>query len=76
MKEGESVTLRPLRSASPLKKERGFWVFHGGRKIGAAVTDKVLRDIRTQRAQDNRGPDRNRWSRKNPGGVFLSLLLN
>jgi AbrB family looped-hinge helix DNA binding protein len=56
--EGESVTLRPLRSASPLRKERGVWVFHGGRKIGAAVTDKVLRDIRAQRDRDSRGPDR------------------
>jgi AbrB family looped-hinge helix DNA binding protein len=47
--EGESVTLRPLRSASHLRNERGVWVFHGGRKIGAAVTDKVLRDIRAER---------------------------
>jgi hypothetical protein len=30
--EGESVTLRPVRSASPLRKERGVWVFHVGRK--------------------------------------------
>jgi AbrB family looped-hinge helix DNA binding protein len=54
--EGESVTLRPVRSASPLRKERGVWVFHGGRKLSAAVTDKVLRDIRAQRDSDNREP--------------------
>lgn len=47
--EGESVTLRPVRSASSLRKERGVWVFHGSRKIGAAVTDEALRDIRAQR---------------------------
>jgi AbrB family looped-hinge helix DNA binding protein len=52
--EGDSVTLRPLRSASPLRKERGVWVFHGGGRIGAAVTDKVLRDIRAQRERDGR----------------------
>ena len=54
--EGESVTLRPVRSASPMRKERGVWVFHGGRKLSAAVTDKVLRDIRAQRDSDNREP--------------------
>lgn len=56
--QGESVTLRPLRSASPLRKERGVWVFHGARKLSAAVTDKVLRDIRAQRDRDSRGPHR------------------
>jgi AbrB family looped-hinge helix DNA binding protein len=40
--EGERVTLRPLRSQSPLRKERGVWVFHSGRKLAAAVTDKNL----------------------------------
>lgn len=54
--EGENVTLRPVRSASPMRKERGVWVFHGGRKLSAAVTDKVLRDIRAQRDSDNREP--------------------
>jgi AbrB family looped-hinge helix DNA binding protein len=55
--EGESVTLSPVRSASPLRKKRGVWVFHGGGKIGAAVTDDVLRSIRAQRDCDNRGHD-------------------
>jgi AbrB family looped-hinge helix DNA binding protein len=54
--EGENVTLRPVRSASPMRKERGVWVFHGGRKLTAAVTDKVLHDIRAQRDSDNREP--------------------
>ncbi len=54
--EGESVTLRPVRSASPLRKERGVWVFHGGRKLSAAVTDKALSDIRAKRDRDNREP--------------------
>jgi AbrB family looped-hinge helix DNA binding protein len=54
--QGEDVTLRPLRSASPLRKERGVWVFHGSKKLAAAVTDKALRDIRAQRDRDSRGP--------------------
>ena len=47
--EGERVTLRPLRSASPLRKEHGVWVFRSGKTISAAATDKVLRDLREQR---------------------------
>jgi AbrB family looped-hinge helix DNA binding protein len=54
--EGESVTLRPVRSASPMRKERGVWVFHGGRKLTASATDKVLHDIRARRDSDNREP--------------------
>jgi len=53
--EGERVTLRPLRSASPLRKEHGIWVFRGNRKLSAAATDKALRDIRDQRNRDGRG---------------------
>ena len=53
--EGESVTLRPVRSASPLNKEHGVWVFRGTKKLAAATTDKVLRDLRGQRDLDNTG---------------------
>lgn len=30
--EGERVTLRPVRSESPLRKERGVLAFHSGKK--------------------------------------------
>lgn len=53
--EGEHVTLRPVRSASPLRKERGVWVFRSGKKLSAAVTDKALRDIRDRPERENRG---------------------
>jgi AbrB family looped-hinge helix DNA binding protein len=53
--EGELVMLRPVRSSTPLRKERGVWVFRTSRKLPAAVTDKVLRDVRDQRAGQNRG---------------------
>jgi AbrB family looped-hinge helix DNA binding protein len=55
--DGDLVTLRPIRSESPLRRERGVWVFHGSRKISATVTDQVLRDIREQRDHSHRGPD-------------------
>jgi AbrB family looped-hinge helix DNA binding protein len=55
--EGERVTLRPVPSASPLRKERGVWVFRSGSKLSAVVTDKALRDIRDRRDRENRGHD-------------------
>jgi len=53
--EGEKVTLRPVRATSPLRKERGVWVFRSGSKISAADTDKAIRAIREQRDRRNRG---------------------
>src|SRR6266446_8537557 len=53
--EGERVTLRPVRSSAPLRKERGIWVFRTGKKISAAITDKVLSESREQRDRGNRG---------------------
>src|SRR6266404_5141107 len=53
--EGENVTLRPVRTSSPLRKERGIWVFRTGKKISAAVTEKVLSESREQRDRGNRG---------------------
>jgi AbrB family looped-hinge helix DNA binding protein len=55
--EGESFTLRPVRSASPLRKKQGIWVFHGTGKLSAAATDKALYDIRKERDHANREPD-------------------
>ena len=51
--EGTQVTLRPSRSISRMRKERGIWVFRTGRPISADLTDKVLRDIRERRDQGN-----------------------
>ncbi|MCX6623737.1 MAG: AbrB/MazE/SpoVT family DNA-binding domain-containing protein [Acidobacteria bacterium] len=53
--EGERVTLRPVRSSAPLRKERGIWVFRTGRKLSAAAADKVLSDVREERDRDYRG---------------------
>jgi len=56
--EGETVTLRPMRSSTPLRKERGVWVFRTGEALPAAVTDEVLRESRGRRDRNNRGDAR------------------
>ncbi|MDQ2843100.1 MAG: AbrB/MazE/SpoVT family DNA-binding domain-containing protein [Acidobacteriota bacterium] len=56
--EGECVTLRPVRSASPLRKEQGVWVFRGSKNLTAAATDNALERARQQRDRDNRGIER------------------
>ena len=53
--QGEKMLLHPMRTTSPLRKERGIWVFRSGKKLSAADTDKALRDIREQRDRRNRG---------------------
>jgi AbrB family looped-hinge helix DNA binding protein len=53
--EGERVTLRPVRSQSPLRKEQGVWVFRGSKKLAAASTDSVLQQLRQERDRDNGG---------------------
>ena len=53
--EGESMTLRPVRSLSPLRKEHGVWVFRGNKRLPATATDEVLQDLRHERDRNNRG---------------------
>ena len=53
--EGERMTLRPVRSPTPLRKEHGVWVFRTGKKLSATVTDKVLRESRERHDRENRG---------------------
>lgn len=47
--DGEQVTLRPERAASPMHKEKGIWIFHSGEKISVAETNSVLSAIREGR---------------------------
>jgi AbrB family looped-hinge helix DNA binding protein len=46
---GKRLTLRPLRAATPLQKERGVWVYRTGQKLRAAVVNHTLRQIREER---------------------------
>ena len=48
--EGERVTLRPLRTGSPMRKERGVWVFHGGKALALDEANQMVRDVRAPRA--------------------------
>jgi AbrB family looped-hinge helix DNA binding protein len=56
--KGDELTLRPRRSATPLQKERGVWVFRTGGPLAAAETDEMLRDLRAQRHRRNSGESR------------------
>ena len=50
--EGERVTLRPIRSKSPLRKERGIWVFYGGGTLSAGQATELLADVRERRNRE------------------------
>lgn len=52
---GEQITLRPVRGTGPLTKEHGVWVFHTGQPLPAAVTDRMLQQIREERDLANLG---------------------
>jgi AbrB family looped-hinge helix DNA binding protein len=56
--KGDEMTLRPRRSATPLQKERGVWVFRTGEPLGADETDETLRSIRERRHRRSAGPSR------------------
>src|SRR5512146_1381782 len=53
--DGESVTLRCLRPGSPLKKERGIWVFRSGRRLSGEDTNRALENARNERERRARG---------------------
>ena len=55
--DGDGLTLRPVRSASALRKEHGIWVFRSGRKLTAAETDRELENLRQNRERDLRSPE-------------------
>ena len=52
------MTLRQRRSATPLQKERGVWVFRTGKPLKAVETEQTLRDIRAQRQRQAAGDGR------------------
>jgi AbrB family looped-hinge helix DNA binding protein len=51
--EGERVILWPVRGGSPLQKERGVWVFHGGRPLSLDEANQMVRETREQRFRRN-----------------------
>ena len=55
--EGERVTLRPVRGGTPLQKERGVWVFHGGKGVSLDEANQLvllLIEVQRQAAHEQR----------------------
>src|SRR5271166_2306064 len=50
--EGERVTLRPIRSKSPLRKERGVWVFHGTGTLSVGQATEMIVNARERRNRE------------------------
>ena len=50
--DGDLMTLRPVRSASALRKEHGIWVFRSGKKVSAADTNRALEKLRQERDRE------------------------
>ena len=55
--QGDELTLRPRRGATPLQKERGVWVLRTGKPLRASETRETLLRIRAQRQQQSAGED-------------------
>jgi AbrB family looped-hinge helix DNA binding protein len=53
--QGDYLTLRPVSTAAPMRKEHGIWVFHGGEPISLEQTNRMMRDIREERDRRNAG---------------------
>ncbi|MGH7102926.1 MAG: AbrB/MazE/SpoVT family DNA-binding domain-containing protein [Acetobacteraceae bacterium] len=53
--QGDAVTLRPRRGASPLQKKQGVWVFSTGRSMTSDETAEARHDIRAERDRKNAG---------------------
>jgi AbrB family looped-hinge helix DNA binding protein len=51
----EQIVLRPLRSRVGMRKKQGIWVLDFDEPISAAATNRVLRDIRSQRQRSALG---------------------
>jgi AbrB family looped-hinge helix DNA binding protein len=50
---GQSITLRPVRPATPLTKEKGVWVLRAGLPLDSSVAEHVLDRIRASRNHQN-----------------------
>lgn len=53
--KGERVTLRPVRRGAPLQKERGVWVFRGGKPLSLDEANQLVREAREPRDRRNSG---------------------
>ena len=56
--ENERITLRPVRATTPLRKERGIWVYRTGQPLPTSLVQDTLRDLRDEREQSALGRHR------------------
>jgi hypothetical protein len=56
--KGDEVTLRPVRSHSPLQKKQGIWIFKSGAKLSNEEVNTAVGDIRQRRDRSQFGPKR------------------
>jgi AbrB family looped-hinge helix DNA binding protein len=52
---GERVILRPLHNGTALQKERGVWVFRGGKPLSLDRANQIVRETRESRDRRNSG---------------------
>jgi AbrB family looped-hinge helix DNA binding protein len=52
---GERVILRPLHNGTALQKERGVWVFRGGKPLSLDQANQIVRETRESRDRRNSG---------------------
>jgi AbrB family looped-hinge helix DNA binding protein len=52
---GDTVSLKRVRSTTPLRKERGVWVFLAGTRLSAETSGKVLASVRERRDSRSAG---------------------
>jgi AbrB family looped-hinge helix DNA binding protein len=55
--DDEGVTLRLVRPPAQLKKEHGFWVLCGHEPLSLDEANKLIRDVREDRARHVLGED-------------------
>ncbi len=56
--KGDELILRSTRGATPLRKERGVWVFRTGETLTADEAEEALRAVRAQRQRHTFGESR------------------
>lgn len=54
----EQITLRPVRTITPLRKERGVWVYRTGQRLPASLVQDTIRQLREERGQAAVGSSR------------------
>jgi AbrB family looped-hinge helix DNA binding protein len=59
VRDGDSITLRPVRAKGGLCKERGFWVFSSGsgKELPAETVNDLIDSVRAERERSILGEE-------------------